>query len=145
MGRDNSIICDTCNADLTSVQMMAYKITLESERIPTGPGMVLSNLIYPPFEGTKDFCNLNCLKEWLDKRYNKCITCGKETNATYCTVKCYLKHNSVIQSQACKECRGIAARAWCDQDMREVVMDVKAAELIATIIHTVREEQGKCS
>ena len=38
--------------------------------------------------------------------------------------------------------REIAARVWCDQEMRNYVMDVAAAEEIATIIDRVRREQA---
>jgi hypothetical protein len=36
----------------------------------------------------------------------------------------------------------IAARVWCDQEMRNVVMDTAAAEEIAVIVDRVRREQG---
>jgi hypothetical protein len=36
----------------------------------------------------------------------------------------------------------IAARVWCDQEMRNVVMDTAAAEEIAVVVDRVRREQG---
>lgn len=36
--------------------------------------------------------------------------------------------------------RHIAARVWCDQDMKDVAMDVDAAECIARIIDSVLSE-----
>lgn len=38
-----------------------------------------------------------------------------------------------------KRSREIAARVWCDQDMRDVEMDVDAAEQIAIVIESVRQ------
>lgn len=35
------------------------------------------------------------------------------------------------------ECRGIAARVWCDQDFSHVVMDTNAAETIAKLLYNV--------
>lgn len=40
---------------------------------------------------------------------------------------------------------GIAARVWCDWDMRKVVMDVEAAEKIAAIIDEVISKQTERS
>ncbi len=39
--------------------------------------------------------------------------------------------------------REIAARVWCDQEMRNVVMDLDAAEAIARIINDVRFAQAE--
>lgn len=41
-----------------------------------------------------------------------------------------------------KTAREIAARVWCDQEMRNTAMDVDAAEQIAIIIQSVRHEQA---
>ena|SRR5690348_8302421 len=38
--------------------------------------------------------------------------------------------------------REIAARVWCDPEMSKVAMDVDAAEQIAIIIQSIREEQA---
>lgn len=45
----------------------------------------------------------------------------------------------VMPSLVAKE---IAARVWCDQEMRNCVMDVGAAEEIAVIVDRVRHEQS---
>jgi len=39
--------------------------------------------------------------------------------------------------------REIAARVWCDQEMRNVVMDAEAAEAIAKIVDGVMKNAAK--
>ncbi len=41
-----------------------------------------------------------------------------------------------------KECREIAARVWCDQDMRSEVMNVEAAQKIADILFESLNRSG---
>lgn len=46
------------------------------------------------------------------------------------------------KEQPSKTATEIAARVWCDPEMRGIVMDPKAATEIAVIVHRVRQEQG---
>ncbi len=46
------------------------------------------------------------------------------------------------KEQPSQKAMEIAARVWCDPEMRAIVMDPKAAMEIAAIVHRVRQEQG---
>jgi hypothetical protein len=63
------ITCDGCGQDLTTTgNSVDYRLALRNEEIPIGYDTVTDYHIYPPLEKNAYFCNLNCLRRWLETR-----------------------------------------------------------------------------
>ncbi len=60
--------CDQCNKELIVDSQYPAHYTLELRVVDTGintSSIQFAVAMFPPFEGTKHFCNNECLKEWL--------------------------------------------------------------------------------
>jgi hypothetical protein len=72
MGKSNSITCDHCGCELVVDSSYPYKFSIVLSCINTGintTGQQYAIHMIPPLTEDKYFCNMNCLKEWI----NKCI------------------------------------------------------------------------
>lgn len=68
MGKDITITCDCCNADLTVTgNCEDYRLTLTVEHIPSWGGAVTAMAAWPPLSHDAYFCNIKCLKDWIAK------------------------------------------------------------------------------
>ena len=66
--RKESITCDCCSKELIVDSGYPHHFTLELKVIDTGintSGTTYCVAQFPPFEGTRNFCDKNCLKEWI--------------------------------------------------------------------------------
>lgn len=66
----NSITCDNCGKELIVDSSYPAKYSLELKVINTGintSNNVFAVMMYPPFEGTKHFCDIDCLGQWTQK------------------------------------------------------------------------------
>lgn len=69
MSMNITVTCDSCGEDITSsLNIDKYRIKLTSEQLPITGSTVKAVLRYPEIDAEKHFCNLVCLKTWLDKR-----------------------------------------------------------------------------
>ncbi len=62
-------ICDNCDKNLIVDSQYPVHYTLELNVVNTGINTSQSTYciaMYPPFEGTKHFCNTKCLAKWLE-------------------------------------------------------------------------------
>lgn len=69
--REPQITCDSCGNDLTyTSNCIDYRLSLVNVSLGSrGAGAVTSMMVYPAIPQDADFCGINCLREWLDKRY----------------------------------------------------------------------------
>lgn len=68
MAETRSITCDQCERELITHSKYPAEYSLELKAINTNinsAGAVYSVRIVPPFDGTKHFCTLECLKGFL--------------------------------------------------------------------------------
>jgi len=63
------ITCDSCEKDITETESMpTFRLVLSSEKLPSSSNSTYAVLVSPPIGHTHYFCNLICLKRWLDAR-----------------------------------------------------------------------------
>lgn len=70
MSTTSKTVCDTCGRDLTyTTNDVDYRILLKSEAIPPNPsaGSVTAAWISPEIPHSLHFCNLRCLKSFVEK------------------------------------------------------------------------------
>lgn len=61
------IKCDNCDKDISeTINYIDYRLHLSDQRISAKDGPVTSMLIYPNLKRDCHFCNLRCLKEWIN-------------------------------------------------------------------------------
>jgi len=64
----NKITRDNCGDDLmVSDGVLKYRLTLSCKSLPHVVGVVLDVMVYPPIYSDHHFCNLGCLRKWLEK------------------------------------------------------------------------------
>lgn len=61
--------CDECSEDLTYSRFvgMDFRLKLSSEELTPNSMVVSDYYMERPFKGYKHFCNLGCLKKWMEK------------------------------------------------------------------------------
>lgn len=70
MSKTVEIVCDSCGNDLTqSSNCVDYRLALVNERVPSVSGVVTSMGAYPAIKHDAHFCEIACLRDWLDKEY----------------------------------------------------------------------------
>lgn len=67
MSEKSKITCDGCGSNLTTTgNSIDYRLVLANESIPLRGNFATDMMIYPPVDGTKHFCRLDCLRRWVD-------------------------------------------------------------------------------
>ncbi len=69
MSETRAITCDQCENDLISNTSYPAKYSLELKAINTNinnTGLVFSVIVHPPLDSTKHFCDIVCLKKFLN-------------------------------------------------------------------------------
>lgn len=68
MTKLTSTTCDNCETVIGSTNYSSeYYLTLSNSAKPYAGGAVYAMAINPPIDSEKHFCNLNCLKLWIEK------------------------------------------------------------------------------
>ena len=64
------VICDECAADITYTHYSSHYnicVVVLSHNATISRGEGCTDIIKPPPEEEKDFCDLECLKKWVEK------------------------------------------------------------------------------
>lgn len=62
-----TITCDGCGKDITETGAMpAFRLHLSAEHVPSTTKVGYLVLVYPPIREDHYFCDLYCLRKWLD-------------------------------------------------------------------------------
>lgn len=70
MTKRTEVTCDGCGADLTSTENReAYRLGLYNEELPvvSRSGVVTCMASYTAIPHSHHFCDLRCLRKWLEK------------------------------------------------------------------------------
>lgn len=70
MPKSVEITCDNCTKNLTAVSsgFDEYRFSLRREGIHNLSNVKFAMVHSPPYPAEAYFCDLKCLKEWLDKQ-----------------------------------------------------------------------------
>lgn len=70
MGKDVTLTCDGCGNDLSrSSNCEDYRLRLANEHVPSVGGCVTAMGAYPAIKHDVYFCEVACLRKWLDENY----------------------------------------------------------------------------
>lgn len=66
--KQENIVCDKCGSDLSSHETPAteFRLVLDVETIKRNSEYAYEAMYYPPISGQKHFCDLKCLKDWVN-------------------------------------------------------------------------------
>lgn len=65
----SNVVCDNCQHEIScTTNSVDYRLALKVKALPIKPGIsyVTDMLMYPPIKEDKHFCNLYCLKKWVE-------------------------------------------------------------------------------
>lgn len=69
MGKNVTVTCDNCNADLTyTYNCIDYRLALMNQHMPSKGGAVTAMLIHPIIDKDAYFCGIKCMKKWIENK-----------------------------------------------------------------------------
>jgi len=74
MSKTEKVTCDECEKDITyTTNFMDYRLTLKAENKPVYPTLTAMTAMHitPDIDETLYFCGINCLKKYINEKYEE--------------------------------------------------------------------------